>query len=150
MTHDELILSLVTGGRLRVDAERGMVYAPKSNTPEKPCGALTKKGYLRVCINVSGKQKHFMAHRIVLVSVKGPVLPGFEIDHKNTIKTDNRIENLESVTNPENMRRGARNGCFRNVGRRDGIRDEKGRFGKKAAGRMLDGREWNQFPEVPR
>lgn len=33
------------------------------------------------------------------------------------------------------------------VGRKDGIRDRRGRFGKKAAGRLMDGREWNQLPE---
>jgi hypothetical protein len=147
MTHDELILSLISGGRLRVDAGCGMVYAPKSNTPNKPCGAVTKKGYLRVCINIAGKQKHFMIHRIVWVSVKGPVPAEHEIDHENTIKSDNRIENLEAVTGIENMQRGAKNGCFRNVGRRDGIRDEKGRFSKKAAGHLLDGQEWNELPE---
>jgi hypothetical protein len=149
MNRDHMILNLIANGRLRVDARQGLVFAPKSNTPNKPCGAITKKGYVRICLNVNGKQLHFMAHRIVWVSVNGPVPDGHQIDHENTAKADNRIANLECVTGLENMRRGAEKGCFKNVGRRDGIRDEKGRFGKKRAGRQLDGRTWDEYPEVP-
>lgn len=131
--NDRLIVDLISQGRLRIDAVRGLVFAPRSNTPDKPCGAPTKKGYLRVCVSASGKQHHFMAHRIVWVSVHGPLPAGHEVDHVNTIKNDNRLENLEAVTGPENMSRGVANGCFKGVGRCDGIRDAKGRFGKKAA-----------------
>lgn len=145
---DGLIVTLIAMGRLCVDAANGLVFAPQSNTPTKPCGALTRKGYLRVCVSVNGKQAHLLAHRIVWVSQHGPLPEGHEVDHVNTIKTDNRLTNLESVTGPENMRRGATNGCFERVGRRDGIRDSKGRFGKKAAGRLLDGRTWDEMPEV--
>lgn len=143
---DKLIIDLISVGRLRVVADAGLVFAPKSNTPDKVCGSLTKKGYLRICMNVDGKQKHFMAHRVVWVSVHGPVPDGCQIDHRNTIKSDNRISNLEAVTGVENMRRGALNGCFRNVGRRDGIRDSKGKFGKKVAGRLLDGVLHDGYP----
>ena len=146
MNKDDLIVEMIAAGRLRVDASAGLVYAPRSNMPEKPVGALTKKGYLRICLNVNGRQAHFMAHRVVWVSVNGPLAEGHEIDHKNRIKTDNRIGNLDRVTGTENMRRAKHAGAFRHVGRRDGIRDARGRFGKKAAGRLLDGREWNQMP----
>lgn len=145
---DELILELIDAGRISVDAERGHVFALRSNTPDKPAGAKTSKGYLRVCLTVNGRQKHFMAHRIVWVSVHGPVPKGFEIDHGNRDKADNRIANLESVPGAVNMDRARRAGAFKNVGRRDGIRDSKGRFGKRLAGRMLDGVEHSGFPEV--
>lgn len=128
---DTLILRLIADGRLRVDADAGLVYATKSNTPNKPCGAVTRKGYLRVCVTADGKQLHFMAHRIVLVSVFGEVPEGHEIDHRNRNKTDNRIANLESVPGRVNLQRAKDAGAFAQVGRRDGIRDEKGRFGKK-------------------
>lgn len=144
---DQEIAELVGAGRLRVDHVTGLVYAPRSNTPTKPCGALTAKGYLRVCMNVDGRQRHFLAHRIVWVSANGPVPVGRTIDHVNTIKTDNRLDNLEVVSSRENMRRAAANGLYAHVGRRDGIRDERGRFGKKAAGRVLDGRTWDQYPD---
>lgn len=144
---DQLILDLIATGRLRVDADAGLVYAPKSNTPSKQVGALTRKGYLRLCITVAGRQHHFMVHRIVWVSVHGPIPSGHEIDHADRVKTNNRIGNLEAVPGVVNMQRATKAGAFGNVGRRDGIRDAKGRFGfKKAAGRLLGGREWSEFP----
>jgi len=146
MRGDLAILSLIEAGRLRVDAEAGDVFAPKSNTPDKPIGALTAKGYLRACINVGGKQMHFMVHRIVWVSVNGPVPPGHQIDHGDTVKSNNRIGNLEAVPGAVNMARAKAAGLFRGVGRKDGVRDAKGRFGKKAAGRLLDGVEHNGVP----
>ena len=146
MSNDAEIVALIKQGRLRVNAEEGLVFAPRSNTPDKSVGALTRKGYLRVCIDVAGRQRHFMVHRIVWVSLHGPVPDGMQIDHGNGIKSDNRIDNLEAVTGDENMKRGVAAGAFKNVGRRDGIRDAKGRFGKKRAGRLLDGRTWDELP----
>lgn len=144
--NDQEIMTLIAAGRLRIDAVSGLVFAPRSNTPDKPVGALTQKGYLRACINVDGKQRHFLVHRIVWVSVHGPIPHGREIDHGNRIKTDNRIENLEAVPGAVNMERAKRAGAFCGVGRSDGIRDDKGRFGKKAAGRLLDGCIWVEVP----
>lgn len=56
---------LINIGRLRVDFDQGHVFSSASNAPERPLGALTKKGYLRVCVAVNGKQAHALAHRIV-------------------------------------------------------------------------------------
>ena len=148
--NDELILSLLSDSRLRVDTKAGLVYAPRSNTPSKAIGARTGKGYLRACINVDGRQRHFMVHRIVWVSVHGPVPDGWQVDHVNRRKADNRIVNLEAVPGAVNMRRAKLAGAFAHVGRKDGIRDEKGRFAKKRAGRLLDGREWHEFPDAVR
>lgn len=128
MQRDLAILALIENGRLRVDVAAGLVYAPRSNTPTKPCGALTAKGYLRICVNVDGRQMHFMAHRVVWVAANGPVPPGQEVDHQNRVKADNRIENLEAVPGLENMRRARLAGAFKGSGRRDGRRDAKGRF----------------------
>jgi hypothetical protein len=137
--NDYAILDLIARGRLRVDTTSGSVYALRSNTPEKPCGALTKKGYLRICVNDVGRQRHFMAHRIVWVAAHGPVPDGHTIDHLNTVKTDNRLVNLEAVPGLENTRRAVLVGAYVGVGRRDGIRDSKGRFGRKLDGRTHDG-----------
>lgn len=147
MRGDLAILALIEAGRLHVDAEHGLVFAPKSNTPEKSIGAVTKKGYLRACINVSGKQMHFMVHRIVWVSVHGPVPPGHQIDHRDTIKSNNRISNLEAVTGLVNMRRAAKAGLT-NGGWREAHRDKAtGQFvGKKHAGRLLDGVQHDGYP----
>jgi HNH endonuclease len=144
---DALIISIINAGRLRVDTEHGLVYALKSNTPDKPIGTLTAKGYLRACINFEGRQVHAMIHRIVWVSENGPVPEGHQIDHGQGGKPFNGIENLEAVTGAENMRRAARDGLT-NGGWRDGPRDPStGQFvGKRVAGRLLDGVEHNGMP----
>lgn len=141
MLGDTMIVSLLKDGRLRADTVAGLVFAPRSNTPEKPVGAMTRKGYLRVCINVRGRQHHFMAHRIVWVAAHGPLAAGLQIDHGPGGKSDNRLANLEAVTGEENMRRAVRDGKFANVGRRDSVRDGKGRFG-----RLLDGQTYDAMP----
>ena len=60
------------------------------------------KGYLMVCLTKNGKQKLFKIHRLVAEAF----IPNPEnkpcIDHINTIKNDNRVENLRWVTNEEN------------------------------------------------
>lgn len=145
---DDIIVRLLAAGRLRADCERGLVYAPRSNTPEKPIGTVTKKGYRRACLHIDGDQVHVMVHRVIWVATHGPLPPGYQIDHGLLGKIDNRLSNLDAVTGRENMRRGADAGLFRNVGRKDGIRDSKGRFREKTrAGRLLDGVEHNSSPE---
>lgn len=51
----------------------------------------TKAGYIRTYSN----GRLVMQHRQVWEKVNGPVPKGFIIHHKNHIKTDNRLENLE-------------------------------------------------------
>lgn len=63
---------------------------------------LNHKGYCEVYTCKNGiQQKHYM-HRLVYIAHKGPIPEGRQIDHINGIKTDNRISNLEPVTNREN------------------------------------------------
>jgi hypothetical protein len=73
------------------------------------------------------------------------VPPGYQIDHADTNKQKNRIDNLEAVTGVVNMKRAAAAGLCKG-GRTDGIRDGKGRFGKKRAGRLLDGDQHDGYP----
>lgn len=44
-----------------------------------------------------------MAHRIIWETLKGEIPDGYEIDHINTIRDDNRLENLRCVTHKENI-----------------------------------------------
>lgn len=149
MKLEPLVPSLVATGRLRVDFDTGLIYSPKSNTPYKPLGAITSKGYLRICMTIGGKQAHGLAHRVIWAARHGHIQNGFQIDHIDTVKTHNSIDNLEAVTCGENMARAARNGLT-NGGWRDGPRDRvTGQFvGKRRAGRLLDGVIHDAFPEV--
>jgi len=59
--------------------------------------------YLRLCLRNSGAKKNHFVHRLVAKAfVDNPEGKPF-INHKNGVKTDNRPENLEWVTQSENQ-----------------------------------------------
>lgn len=70
-------------------------------TPRK----LTKKrnGYVVYSMVTPSGKRSVSAHRIVWQNLIGDIPPGLEINHKNGIKDDNRLENLELVTTRENI-----------------------------------------------
>ncbi len=61
-------------------------------------GCKNTKGYIECKI---GKQK-YSVHRLIWIWHYGDIPPLMVVNHKNEIKTDNRIENLELVTNRKN------------------------------------------------
>jgi len=98
-------------GRIR---SLGRVCNAKNNSTSKKrerilIQEITVFGYCRVRLfNLDGKAKHYAVHRLVAENFIGNI-EGFEINHKNEIKTDNRLENLEIVTSKENCNYGTRN-----------------------------------------
>lgn len=70
---------------------------------------ITIHGYCRVrLIDSNHVGKHYAVHRLVASAFIGDIV-GLEINHKNEIKTDNRVCNLEIVTPKENCNYGTRN-----------------------------------------
>lgn len=73
------------------------------------------RGYHTVEI---GEDKRYTVHRLVAAAFIGPRPSGLQINHKNGIKADNRLENLEYCTQSENMKHAFATGLQSNQGER--------------------------------
>ncbi|MFO0473835.1 MAG: HNH endonuclease [Alphaproteobacteria bacterium] len=88
-------------------------------------GACTH-GYSRVCIcrkNADGtfkRSRSELVHRLIWQSFNGPIPEGLVINHKNGIKSDNRLCNLEAVTPSQNAKH-----AFDTLGRVHPLRGSK-------------------------
>ena len=60
---------------------------------------LMNKGYFSVSVD----NKPYLVHRLILV-YNGIDVEGFDVDHINHVRTDNRLENLRVVDRAENMK----------------------------------------------
>lgn len=91
-------------------SDRGQVMRVSRTNATKPGRILkpktsSKKGneYLFANLSVKGTAKTVRIHRMVCEAFFGPIQVGMQINHKNGIKTDNRLSNLEVVTPSENI-----------------------------------------------
>jgi hypothetical protein len=81
----------------------GTIYSHKNNKTTVLKPRMYPNGYMHIKFRKNGKEYSELVHRLIAyVFISKPAGKDF-INHKNGIKHDNRIENLEWVTKSENM-----------------------------------------------
>src|SRR5574343_144572 len=64
---------------------------------------LDRKGYLTIGLSKNNISTNFKVHRLVAIAFIPNPFNKPEVNHKNLIKTDNSVSNLEWVTGDENF-----------------------------------------------
>ena len=82
--------------------EDGRVFSTEKGFLLEMTPSLSDNGYLRVQVLLQGQRKWQPVHRLVLLAWTGRSEKPY-VNHRNGIKTDNRLENLEWVTHSENL-----------------------------------------------
>lgn len=102
---------------------------------------ITVDGYVKIRAGtthpLADPNGYVFEHTLVWVSAGRVIGENEVLHHINKDKQDNRLENLQKMTKAQHN--------HLHLPERDSV---TGQFvGKKAAGRLLDGLEWNEMPE---
>ena len=81
--------------------KNGVTYSKKESIT---IGQKTKQGYLRTGLTKNGVRTKYLVHRLVAESFIPNPENKKQVNHKNGIKDDNRLDNLEWCTNSENIK----------------------------------------------
>lgn len=99
-------------------------------------GNVNKKGYVQVGLKCTdGKNRMFQYHRVIWFAFNGPIPEGYEINHLDENKQNNRLSNLSLTSHIENIRYGT--GIERSAAKRRGIpksEETKAKIGAKRRG----------------
>ena len=83
--------------------EDGRVWSKTTNKFLKP--SYNKDGYLQIALCKNGKKTYLRLHRLIALHYIPNPHNKLEVDHINRITDDNRIENLQWLTQQENKDR---------------------------------------------
>jgi HNH endonuclease/NUMOD4 motif len=68
-------------------------------------GVINNSGYRRVTLWNENGQKSFYVHRLIYETFIGSITNGFVVDHCNNNRLDNRVENLQMITQSYNQKK---------------------------------------------
>lgn len=71
--------------------------------------SFSEDGYLKVVLQKDRKVKTRTIHRLVANAFLSNYSDDLQVNHKNEVKTDNRLENLEMLSSKDNNNYGTRN-----------------------------------------
>lgn len=91
----------------------GKVFSTASNRFLNPY--ISDNGYERIRICYDGKFESWTVHRLVAMMFLDNAEGKNEVNHKNGIKTDNRVENLEWCTTSENQKHSWKMGLIKSA-----------------------------------
>ena len=72
-----------------------------------------KNGYNRIGLRINNKQKNFYVHRLVASVFLSNPMNKETVNHKNGIKSDNNINNLEWLSIKENLKHAHNTGLYK-------------------------------------
>ena len=88
----------------RYEANRKGIVRHVEN--KKDIGCLKKCGYLQITVSDEGIQKSYRKHRFIFECFHGKINDvKLVVDHINNIKIDNRLENLQLITQSQNKKK---------------------------------------------
>lgn len=113
MQYEEKILHINGCNKEYIISNYGTIYDPATHKYRKL--KRHHKGYLKCSFIINGKYKSKFVHRLVLMTFN-PVddMEKLQVDHIDGNKENNRLDNLEWVTNSENTRRAIEKGLWDN------------------------------------
>ena len=78
---------------------------------KKDIGRLSNSGYLIITVRYHGILKYYQKHRFIYECFHGKINDAkLVVDHINNIKSDNRLDNLQLLTQSQNLKKEHRKG----------------------------------------